>query len=95
MVTKATANFKLNQNCYDIYFSQFYIPKKCEELSIRKIIILDVLAILSFGAFYRLNVSHIASYHKNGTSNISQTLSSDPNICNLSKTTVMIYSREN
>ena len=60
----ATANPKLIQSCYGIYVSLFYISMKCEECSIN--IILDVLDVLSFSAFYRLNVSYIASYHING-----------------------------
>ena len=74
-----TANLTLIQSCYDICFSQFYIPRQYEECSVH--IILNVIAVLLFSAFYRLNVNYIASYHSNGTSNTSQTLSMEANIC--------------
>ena len=38
-----------------------------------------------FTLFYRLNISYIASYDSNATSNASETLSTDPNICYWSK----------
>ena len=45
VVTIATANLKLIQRRYEIYFSQFYVPNECEECSIH--IISDVIAVLS------------------------------------------------
>ena len=53
----ATASLKLIQSWYDIYVSQFDIPKKYEECSIH--IIVGVITVLSFTAFYRLNVSYM------------------------------------
>ena len=45
MVIMATANLKLIQPCYEINYSQLYIPKKYDECSIY--IILDETAVLS------------------------------------------------
>ncbi len=48
LVTMATTNLALIQSCYDIYFSQLYMPKQYEEGSIHIILDVGLLAVLSF-----------------------------------------------
>ena len=47
MVSMTTANVKLNQHCYEIYFGQFYVPNTYEECSVHNIV-LDAIVVCHF-----------------------------------------------